>query len=301
MTASAPRVVVIGGANVDVIARPHVAAVAATSNPGRVTVTPGGVGRNIAEGLARLGTRTDLVATVGSDAHGDLVVSGSAAAGVGVDHVRRVLAATGTYVALLDEGGEMVSAVSDMAATAQLGPADVAPTADLVAVADLLVLDGNLSEEALRAAWDLGVASGVRVVIDPVSVPKAVTVGRLLGPDRPLYLLSAGSTELVAIAGLDGAAAAHARGVELLWERAGSLGSRLSTSRTHHDLEARGATVVDVTGAGDAMLAGFCHAHLAGAGPVEAATYGDAVAALTVTSRHTVRPDLSDGLVRSLL
>ena len=46
---------------------------------------------------------------------------------------------------------------------------------------------------------------------------------------------------------------------------------------------------------------GFCHALLAGATPVEAAAYGHAAAALTIASPHTVRPDLTDALVRSLL
>ena len=49
------------------------------------------------------------------------------------------------------------------------------------------------------------------------------------------------------------------------------------------------------------MLAAFCHALLDGAEPAEAAAYGHAAAALTVASPHTVRPDLTDRLVRSLL
>ena len=56
-----------------------------------------------------------------------------------------------------------------------------------------------------------------------------------------------------------------------------------------------------MTGAGDAMLAAFCHALLAGESAAAAAAYGQAAAALTVASRHTVRPDLTDELVRSLL
>jgi pseudouridine kinase len=58
---------------------------------------------------------------------------------------------------------------------------------------------------------------------------------------------------------------------------------------------------VDATGAGDALLAGFCHATLAGASPADAALYGHVTAGLTVASEHTVRPDLTDALVRSLL
>ena len=55
--------------------------------------------------------------------------------------------------------------------------------------------------------------------------------------------------------------------------------------------------VYDVTGAGDALLAGFVHAHLRGASVGEAAAYGHIVAALTVASPHTVRPDLTPALV----
>ena len=86
-------------------------------------------------------------------------------------------------------------------------------------------------------------------------------------------------------------------------QRAG--GSLLSTAEGSTELPAVPADdlggVVDVTGAGDAMLAAFCHALLTGADPADAAAYGHAAAALTVASPPTVRPDLTDRLVRSLL
>jgi pseudouridine kinase len=273
--ADAPRVVVIGGANVDVLARPHLSPVSHTSNPGVVTVTAGGVGRNIAETLARLGTAVTLVAVVGSDAHGDLVLASTRDAGVDVDLVRRGLTPTGTYVALLDEGGELVSAVADMAATGSLSTTDIDLAAEVIAAADLVVLDGNLDTPVLAAAWDAAVAAGVGVVLDPVSVPKAAAIAQLLGPERPLALLSAGAT--------------------------GPTGSVLTTREATTKLSALPASVEDVTGAGDAMLAAYCHELLAGATPYDAARYGHAAAALTVASRHTVRHDLTDALVRSLL
>ncbi|CAN5205681.1 PfkB family carbohydrate kinase [soil metagenome] len=297
--ADSPRVVVIGGANVDVLARPHRPPVPATSNPGEVTVTAGGVGRNIAETLARLGTSVALVAVVGSDAHGDLVLEVTGDAGVDVDLVRRGLTPTGTYVALLDEAGELVSAVADMAATASLSPTDVGLARSAIASADLVVIDGNLATAALVAAWEAAVEAGVDVVLDPVSVPKAAAIGQLLGVDRPLAVLSAGAPELAAL--VTGGAEALERGVAVLWERSGPAGSVLRTTATTTQLVALPATVEDVTGAGDAMLAAYCHAVLQGETAVDAARYGHAAAALTVASRHSVRPDLSDALVRSLL
>ncbi|HRI98697.1 MAG TPA: PfkB family carbohydrate kinase, partial [Nocardioides sp.] len=62
------------------------------------------------------------------------------------------------------------------------------------------------------------------------------------------------------------------------------------------ELPAPPVTPVDVTGAGDAMLAAFCHRLLLGASLEEAATYGHRAAALTVASPHTVVPDLHSRL-----
>ena len=306
----APSVVVIGGANMDVKARSARSAVPATSNPGTGSMAAGGVGRNIAENLARLGTRTHLVASIGGDGLGDQVLAATSGAGVHVEHVRRSARATGTYTAVLDADGELVVAVSDMAATDELAPEQVNDARDLVAAAALVVLDGNLSTETLGFALDLATASGSRVVVEPVSVPKAAALAHLVSTDRPLYAVTPNRDELAALTDLptrtarqvsNAAAALHDRGVELVWVRLGSRGSLLSTPDGSTELAAVPAEVADVTGAGDAMLGAFCHALLAGAEPAEAAAYGHAAAALTVASPHTVRPDLTDRLVRSLL
>src|SRR3954470_19984987 len=163
-----PSVVVVGGANMDVKARSRRNAVAATTNPGPAPMSAGGVGRNVAENLARLGTRTHLVASVGADALGDQVLSATAAAGVHVEHVRRSARATGTYTAVLDAAGELVVAVSDMAATDELSPGHVDGARDLVATAALGGLGGNLAAPTLALALDLASAAGARVVLEPV-------------------------------------------------------------------------------------------------------------------------------------
>ncbi len=305
-----PSVVVIGGANMDVKARSSAAAVPATSNPGAGSMAAGGVGRNIAENLARLGTRTHLVAAIGSDGLGDQVLAATSGAGVHVEHVRRSARSTGTYTAVLDADGELVVAVSDMAATDELSTEQVNAARDLVAAAALVVLDGNLAPETIGFALDLASDAGTRVVLEPVSVPKAAARAHLVTAERPIHAVTPNRDELGALTGLPvrtarqvdrAAAALHDRGVELVWVRLGAEGSLLSTREGTTRIAALPAEVVDVTGAGDAMLAGFCHALLAGAGTTEAAAYGHAAAALTIASPHTVRPDLTDRLVRSLL
>lgn len=287
--------VVIGGANLDVKARSRVAVVPATSNPGTVTRSAGGVGRNVAENLARLGTPTRLVAAVGRDGAGDELLRLTEAAGVDVALVRRVDEPTGSYVAVLDHVGELVVAVSDMSATESLGADDVRRVADAVTSADLLVLDGNLPRAALVAAWELAAGAGVRVVLEPVSVPKAAALADLVDGSRPLFALTPNEAELEVL-GTPGSLLD--RGVETVWVRRGERGSTLVSARGEVPIPAAPAEVVDVTGAGDAMLGAFCHGLLTGADTETAARLGHAAAALTIASPYTVRPDLDRRMPR---
>ena len=311
LLSEAPGVVVIGGANVDVKARSAAPATARTSNPGHASMTPGGVGRNIAENLARLGTRTHLVSVVGRDPLGETLLSQTAAAGVRLEHVTRTDVATGTYTAVLDWDGELIIAVAAMAAMEQLGPEQVSDARGPIAAAGMVIVDGNLRLDTLEHTLDLAATAEVRAILEPVSVPKARALSSCLNAERPLFAVTPNRDELSALTDLPtgtdrqvarAADALHARGVELVWVRLGERGSVLS--RAGADLVAIPAVpthVEDVTGAGDSALAAFCHALLSGEEPQSAAMFGHMAASLTISSTHTVRPDLTERLVRSAL
>jgi pseudouridine kinase len=277
-------VVVVGGANVDVKARSTAPLVGATSNPGSVVRTPGGVGRNVAENLARLGSRVALVSTVGDDPDGDWLLQETALAGVDIEPVLRG-GRTGRYVAVLDDRGDLAVGVSDMVATDALLPEVL--DHDLLRSAALVVLDGNLPASTIDAVLGLG----VRTVIEPVSVAKAERIAPMLRAERPVFAITPNEAELAALGSVAGL---HRRGVEVVWVRRGAAGSSISTADDLVELEAPWVEPVDVTGAGDAMLAAFCHRLMEGATLAEAAAYGHQAAALTVASPHTVVPDLRD-------
>jgi pseudouridine kinase len=304
--AESPGAVVIGGANMDLKARSAAKATSRTSNPGHGSMAPGGVGRNIAENLARLGNRVHLVSVVGRDPLGENLLSHTAAAGVRIEHVARTDRPTGTYTAVLDADGELIVAIADMDATAELGPDQIQSARDVISTAGVLVLDGNLTREALEHALDL--AAGVRTIFEPVSVPKAAGLKDAL--DGRVYAVTPNRDELAALTDLPtrtdrqvrtAAAALHKRGVELVWIRVGERGSLLSTTDGLIEIPALPTTVEDVTGAGDSMLAAFCHVLLDGGAPEAAARFGHAAAALTLASPHTVRPDLTPRLIQAAL
>lgn len=287
-------VVVVGGTNMDVVARTDAALVPATSNPGHTRISPGGVGRNIAACLGLLGAPVRLVSAVGDDAFGDEALRVTAACGVDVGAVRRVPGATGTYTALLDDRGELVAAVSDMAIIDAL-ELDTLHLDD----AAIVVVDGNLAPAQVEKVLLAAAAAGVPVAFEPVSVAKAA---RLRAQVRDLFLVTPNSDEAGALVGRShdpwsAVGDLHVRGVRHVWVREGDRGSYVCTEgsmRVH--LPAIPVDVVDVTGAGDAMLAGWIAAWLRGADPVEAAGEGHRAAAATITSPHTVRPDLAEAM-----
>ena len=132
--------VVVGGVNVDIGGRSFAPLVSADSNPGRVTVSLGGVGRNIAHNLSLLGTDVRLLTAYGDDAHGAQVAASCSELGIDLSHALRVPgAATSTYLYLADDRGEMALAVSDMSVCEKITPAYLASQLPLLQNAQVVV------------------------------------------------------------------------------------------------------------------------------------------------------------------
>ncbi len=302
------RVFVVGGANLDLVARSTGPLVPNTSNPGTALERPGGVGRNVAENLARLGVPVHLVAAIGKDRAGDVLRDNATMAGIGLAHAVTTDQPTGRYAAVLTHEGELAVGVNDMQATESLDPDAVRLAMSEVTPVDIVVLDANVPPAVVSVVAQAAADAGARLIADPVSVAKGPRMWAALHP-RP-WMLTPNIAELQALTGRPltlrdipaVAAPLIGEGVTHVWVKLGATGSVLVTADpgSHPTALAFAAPVVeiaDVTGGGDALLAGFLSAVLDGRTEAEAAAYGHVVAALTVTSDHTVRPDLTRDLV----
>lgn len=292
-----PRVIVIGGANVDIKGRSAAAFVANTSNPGEVMQSAGGVGRNIAHNLARLGVRTQLLTALGNDAQGAQLRHETEAAGVDMALSVTVAAPTGTYLAVLDGAGEMVAAINDMRSIGLLEPAHLEQRQQALAGADLLVADCNLSGETLHWLCRFAAAEGKRLLVEPVSVPK---IARLAALPKPLglYALTPNTAQLHALAGTAEMPLAlsrlHAMGIANVVVHQGPKGAVVSTGEgAAVAIPPHPVAVRDVTGAGDAAVAGFVFGIAEGRTVIEAARLGQAAAAIKLQSADSVAHGLS--------
>lgn len=281
----------VGGINLDVLARSDEPLTPGTSNPGQVRRTPGGVARNIAEGLARLGEQVHLVSRVGPEPDAarmlaDLAVLGVDVTGVRVDDDAR----TGCYTAVLGDDGDLVAGIADMAVIERIEATDAPDPGDF----DLVVLDGNLTAATQARLLERCAESGTRVLLDPVGTAKAARLAAL--PGLPLDTITPNLDELTALGGVE---SLHERGVACVWVRRGAEGSTLSIAGAEAiDVPATRVAARDVTGAGDAMLAAYAHRLLAGDDPATAAAWGATAAALTVTVDGAVHPDLDAAMLR---
>ncbi len=170
----------IGGAVIDRKYRTDAPARHGTSNPGRGSVGFGGVARNVAEGLARLGSRVALRSVVGDDEAGRALAAHLAGLGVDIAGLRTAAGQrTAEYAAILDPDGALALAVADMGVLDGLY--------EVIAQAPLpdegwLFADCNAPAAALDALRARARRAGLPLALDAISVPKSARLpGNLSG------------------------------------------------------------------------------------------------------------------------
>jgi pseudouridine kinase len=283
-----PDIIVIGGANLDIKAKSLDVNHFGTSNPSRITTSPGGVGRNIAHNLARLGANVGLVSVVGNDHQGEVLLEATKAAGVDVSRVQNTAPSTGTYIAILNPDGELVTAMNDMRAADEISPDLIETHAAAIKAATFVVADCNLPLATLQAIADI---ARDKLFIEPVSVPKSAKLKELL-KSGPIFMASPNLDQIEGLTNtrdiLEGCAALYKLGLQHVVAHAGQEGAFISNGEDieHVPIQPSGP-IIDVTGAGDAAVAGLVYALLQGDDLVTAATFGQTLAGRVIASRHS--------------
>lgn len=288
-----PHVVCVGAAVVDRLHRATEPVVPGSAASAVGTVSAGGVARNVAEHLARHGTRTTLLTALGADDDAALLRAGLHAAGVALDALEAP--ATATYTGILDTSGELVVAAVDLRAPEALDATWVIERLGALAPTTV-VLDANLTAPALAALVAAARSAPWHLVVETTSVACA---RRLPADLTGVDLLAGNRRELLALldehAGgahcdpLDPMATLLARGAGavVLLDSAAGVHAADATGRSHVPAPTV-AAVVDATGAGDACTAGVVHALVHGDPLGRALTVGRAWAGAVLSGRGAV-------------
>ena len=295
-----PSVVVIGAASLDMKGRSDMPLVAGTSNPGSIRISPGGVGRNVAENLARLGVSTMLLSAVGDDSVGKYLLDATNAGGVDVS--RLIVSSefpSASYLAAVDHNGNPVLSIDDMHIMELVTPKHIYANRKWITGASMVVLDGNLSPASIKSAVSVAAKASVPVCVDPASVALSPRVSPHLSQ---LFMVVPNQAEAEALSGVpssdsDQAIAAAQRlvsmGVNTAVITLAEKGLVYATSEETGRVPAMQVEVTDPTGGGDALTGALVFGLVNGFSVSEAARLGVSAAALTLSSTDTVCPDLS--------
>jgi len=295
MNTSAAPIVCIGGLNIDRKLKLLARALGGSSNPCESHETPGGVVRNVAENLARLGLPVALVAAVGDDAGGRMLLEQAAQVGMDTRAVIRLRRhASDSYTAVLAPDGSLELGLAAMPLVESLNPWALEASKALRASAALLIADGNLPTDAWPLLLGEARANGIPLVCVAVSEAKMERLPERLD-GLHLLILNAGELATVAADPNEAFTALHERGVARVLVSNGAEGLLLSEAEhAPRHWPAPDVHVVDVTGAGDALSAGVCAALLRDCGDFDAAArLGLDLAALTLQTEDSVHPDLN--------
>ena len=304
----APFVAVIGGANIDIHGKSYQALRSKDSNPGSLHSSAGGVARNVAANLARLGVDCRLVSAVGSDHNGQMLLRLSQEAGVDVQYVQEITSApTSTYLSVLDESGDMHVAIADMTVIDHLNAERLQSMQPMLQQSALIIIDCNLPEDAL--AWLTDTFADKPVFADAVSTSKAP---RLIPYLSSIHTLKTSAIEAEALTGLDArtpeqlrdvASHLHSAGVERVFITRGEQGVFYSAGDAQGNQQPAGAKreVKNAGGAGDAFLAGLAYAWLEDFDLNESLRFAMTAADITLSDAATSSPSLSLGAINSAM
>ncbi|MFB2832454.1 PfkB family carbohydrate kinase [Aeromonas jandaei] len=300
-------IVTIGSINMDIAGYPHSALIYSDSNPGKIQCTPGGVGRNIAHNLALLNKESWLLSVVGDDSYGQSLLDQTAQVGV---HVDKCLALSGkntsSYLSLLDEQGEMLVALNDMSIIEHITPDFLQPHKEFIKNSEVIITDCGMNEPIL--SWLIENAGSTPIFVDPASSCKCTRIKHHLAH---IHTLKPNKLEAETLSGIsiektnDVRKVAdwfHCNGLQRLIISMGRDGAYYSEKNGEYGWSPALKThVVNVTGAGDAMMAGLAACWVDGVSFAHAVRFAQGCSSLTLSCEFTNNPSLSYKNINQLL
>jgi pseudouridine kinase len=253
-----------------------------------------------------MGVPTKFISILGDDEKGKSIINHSKEIGYDMsDSLILKDCTTPTYMAILDEKGEMVSAVIDMWSLTQIDKAFVDSKRDIIENAEYVIVD---SDNPAILEYLLKTFQGkTRFILDPVSAAKAEDIRHLIPyfhtikPNRFEAEVLADMPINVEADLLKAADKLLAMGLESLFISLDEDGIFYASLSGKGKVQAKASAVVNVTGAGDAFVAGLGYGYMNHLDVVDTVKFAMSMSLLTISHPSTIHPDMCLASVRAIL
>lgn len=284
-------IIVVGSLNMDlVVSTPRHPKIGETILGSGFHTFPGGKGANQAVAAARLSGRVCMIGRVGKDDFGQSLLTNARSDGIDTTFIREDNESpTGVALITVDQAGQNTIVVIP-GANGKVNPQDITAAENAFQDAGFLLAQLECPLPAVTRAVAAAKDHSLQVVLNPA-------------PAQPLdpvllsqvdYLLP-NQTELALLTGTEDIQEAlkklHSLGTRNVIVTLGEQGVLISANGEQTHLPAHTVRVVDTVAAGDAFVGAFAVALTEGKSLMEAAAWGNAAGALSVT-RPGAQPSL---------
>ena len=257
----------------------------------------GGVCRNIAENSARIGINTKFLSVLGDDECGKSILEHSREIGYNMEDSMIIKgASTPTYLAILDENGEMVSAISDMKSLNAMTEEFIDSKKELIKNAKYVVVD---SDNPKILSYILkNFSKETNFILDPVSAEKATWVKDMI---KDFHTIKPNRHEAEILAGFpikdteDLIRASNyflSLGIKKVYISLDSEGIFYNDGEKCGKVKALDVIVKNVTGAGDSFVAGIGHGYMNKLDEVDIVKFSMAMSIITIADEATIHPQM---------
>lgn len=293
------EITVVGGINIDIEGSPFDKLKYCDSNPGKIHLAFGGVGRNIAENVARLGGDVAMVSVIGDDYMGVSAKKELEELGVDTSCIRTLAGYNSAmYLSILNDKNDMELALCDMDIIDAIDPDVLEEHKKFISRSKVLALDGNLTQELICSAVEM--FKDIPVFFDPVSCAKAVKAKNCIGgfhTIKPNVMEAEILTGVTVKGDEDIRRAADImidRGVKQVFITLNREGVYYKDIISEGFIRpAENLNIVSATGAGDSFSAAVLLAMAEGKSIEETARMGMAAASIAMESSHAVNSKMN--------
>jgi len=282
------KVLVIGGLNVDILAKTNDKIKYHDSNPGNLSYSFGGVAKNIADNLSKLEVDVTFLTAVGRDQFGNEFIKTSKTSEFKLRY--KEVSSTPTYLALLNHFHDLEVAVAAMDSLKELDVNYLTDNKDFINEFDIIVLDTNLDDSVLEYIFN---TFDKEIYVDGVSTFKVLKLKPHL---EKINHLKVNYQEALALYDLENLKKDEVLNfyksseIKNIYITDGSNGSYLVSNKKVVHYSKPTKNIVSTSGAGDAFFSGVIYANLNNLDPL---VYGSALALISLESEFTVSNKLN--------
>jgi pseudouridine kinase len=296
------KITIIGASNIDLIGFSKEKLIYKDANIGSLETILGGVGRNIAENLARLGIAVEFLTVLADDEFSKRIKDSCEELNISLKHSITIKdSGTSVYMAILNRYNDLALGLSAMDIYDAIPESFILDNIDTIAKNTYCILESNMPTEILELAVDK--LPDVRFALETVSSKKALKAKSIL--DK-MYILKCNLLEAELLSGTKMTYESDCEnlvqhfldmGIEKVFITMGVDGVAYGDSKGVWIAKVKVLTPVNTNGAGDAFMAGLIYGEVNGFTTYKMVQFASACAGLTIQHKNAVHPELNEDTI----